>query len=145
MIERSNRPQQPSAADFTDADLRRTIHNAMGLVAIATVAGAPVLWWKLGWQSAALYMVGALISGSGLHEWLRLMAALGARMGSGTPARPMGPVLVSFFLRLAVAIAVLYVSLKYLHGSAFALVAGLALGVGALTIVGLRQLRNWTV
>jgi hypothetical protein len=73
------------------------------------------------------------------------MAALAARMGSGAPARPIGPVLASFFVRLTAAIAVLYVSLKYLHGSAFALVAGLALGVAALTIVGLRQLRSGTV
>ena len=119
--------------------------TAMRLVAFAAVIGAPILWWRLGWQAASLYLIGAAISGSGLFEWLRLMQALAARMGSGAPARPLGPVLTTFFIRLGVAVAVLYVSLKYLHGTAFALVAGLALGVAALTIVGLRQLRSWIV
>jgi hypothetical protein len=136
---------QASTDNFTDADLRRTIQGAMRMVAIAAVAGAPSLWWKLGWQSAALYLVGAAISGSGLFEWLRLMTALAARMVPGAAAPSMGPVIATFFLRLLVAVGVLYVSLKYLHGSVFALVAGLTLGVAALTFVGLRQLRNWTV
>ena len=145
MTESTDQPRQPAASDFTDADLRRTILGAVRIVAIAAIAGAPFLWGKLGWQSAALYLIGAVISGSGLYEWLRLMAALAARMGTGAPARPLGPVLTTFFVRLAVAVAALYVSLKYLHGNAFALVAGLALGVAALTIVGLRQLRSGTV
>ena len=135
----------PATAGFTDADLRRTMLNAVRLVGFAAVVGVPILWWKLGWQSAALYLIGAAISGSGLFEWLRLMQALAARMGSGAPAKSLGPVMTTFFVRLALAVGVLYVSLKYLHGSAFALVAGLALGIAALTIVGLRQLRSWTV
>jgi hypothetical protein len=62
--------EAPSLATFSDEDFRRTIGRAMRLVAIATVVGAPLLWWKLGWQSAALLAVGAFISGSGLFEWL---------------------------------------------------------------------------
>ena len=50
---------------------------------IALAVGVPVLWWKLGWPTAALLAVGATISGSGLFEWLRLMTALMARMDSG--------------------------------------------------------------
>ena len=73
------------------------------------------------------------------------MAALSARMDSGAQARPLGPVLTTFFLRLAFALGLLYVSLKYLHGSVFALIAGLALGVAALSIEGLRLVRSWTV
>jgi hypothetical protein len=57
----------------------------------------------------------------------------------------MAPVLIGFFLRLAVALVLLYVSLKFLHGSVFALIAGLALGVAALSIEGLRLLKSWTV
>lgn len=135
----------PTIADFTDADFRRTIWRAMRLVGIAVVVAAPVLWWKVGWQSAAFLAVGGLISGSGLYEWLRLMAALSARMDSGGQARPLGPVLTTFLLRLALALALLYVSLKYLHGSVFALIAGLALGVAALSYEGLRLVRSWTV
>lgn len=132
--------------NFTDADFRRTIWNSLRMVAIATAVAVPVLWWKLGWQSAALLAIGAVISGSGLFEWLRLMTAVAARMDSAAPpAKPLGGVLTTFFLRLLLAVAALYVSLKFLHGSVFALVAGLALGVAALSIEGLRLVRSWTV
>ncbi len=139
-------------AAFTDEDARRSISNAVRLVAIAAVLGVPLLWWKLGWPSAALFAVGALISGSGLFEWLRLMSALMARMAAAeadvdaNPAavKPLAPVLIGFFLRLFVAVIVLYVSLKYLQGSVFALAAGLALGAAALLIEGLRLVRSWT-
>jgi len=42
-------------------------------------------------------------------------------------------------------LALLYVSLKFLHGSVYALIAGLALGVVALSIEGVRLIRSWTV
>ena len=53
-------------------------------------------------------------------------------------------ILIGFFLRLAVAVALLYGSLKFLHGSVYALIAGLALGVASLMIEGLRLLKSWT-
>ena len=134
-----------SLAAFTDADFRATILRALRIVAAATVVGIPLAWWKLGWPSAALLAIGALISGSGLYEWLRLMAAVAVRMDStAPPAKPLTGVLTTFFLRLILAVAVLYVSLKFLHGSVFALIAGLALGVAALSIEGLRLVRSWT-
>lgn len=130
-------------------DFEHTIWSALRLIGFAVVIALPVLWWKLGWQSAALLLVGALISGSGIFEWLRLMTALMARMdtsGEGAkPVRPMAPVLIGFFLRLGGALGLLYVSLKFLHGSVYALIAGLALGVFALTIEGLKLLKSWTV
>ena len=129
---------------FTDADFRRAILRALRLLAIVTVAALPVLWWKLGWQSAVLLLVGAAISGSGLYEWLRLMTAVMVRMDGGAPPRPIGPVLTGFFLRLLGTVAVLYVSLKFLHGSVFALTFGLALGVFALSVEGLRLVNSWT-
>jgi len=52
---------------------------------------------------------------------------------------------VGFFLRLGGALVALYVSLKYLDGSVYALVAGLALGMIALTIEALMLVRSWTV
>ena len=135
---------------FTDADFRRVIWSALRLVAIAVLVGVPLLWWKLGWASAGLFVVGAAISGSGLFEWLRLMSALMARMETGTAeapvvVKPLGPVLVGFFLRLGFAIVLLYGSLKLLHGSIYALAAGLVLGVFALLIQALRLVRSWTV
>ncbi len=68
---------------FTDADFRRTMWSALRLLAVITVVAAPLIWWKMGWQSAVLLLVGALISGSGLYEWLRLMTAVMVRMDGG--------------------------------------------------------------
>ena len=130
---------------FSDEDFRRTILRALRLVGIGTLVGLPLVWWKAGWQSAALLAVGAVISGSGLWEWLRLMTAVMARMDVGERAKPLAPVLIGFFLRLFGTVAVLYVSLKYLNGSVFALAAGLGLGVFALTVEGLRLMQAWTV
>ncbi len=139
----------PSFDTFSDDDFKRSIWSALRLEAIAVAIGLPLLWWKLGWQSAVLLLVGAIISGSGLFEWLRLMTALMSRMDSGAgepvPVRPLAPVLIGFFLRLGLAFAVLYVSLKFLDGSVYALGAGLVLGVAALSFEGLRLIRSWTV
>jgi len=131
--------------NFSDADFRRTMLSALRLLAVVTVVAVPLVWWKMGWQSAALLVVGAAISGSGLWEWLRLMTAVMARMDGGGTARPMGMVLTGFFLRLGLTIVLLYVSLKILDGSVYALAVGLALGVFSLTIEGLRLMKAWTV
>ena len=130
---------------LTDEDFKQTVWSALRLMAVFTVVAAPIVWWKMGWQSALLLVVGALISGSGLFEWLRLMTAVMVRMDGGEKARPMGLVLMGFFLRLGLTVAVLYVSLKLLNGSVYALAAGLALGVFALSIEGLRLIKAWTV
>jgi hypothetical protein len=131
--------------NFSDEDFKRTILRALRLLAVVTVVAAPLLWWKLGWQSAVLLLVGAAISGSGLYEWLRLMTAVMVRMDGGAKARPMGMVLLGFFLRLGLTVVLLYVSLKILDGSVYALAAGLALGVFALSVEGLRLMKAWTV
>ncbi len=129
---------------FTDADFKRTITGAIRLLAICTVLALPLVWWRLGWQSALLLLVGSVISGSGLWEWLRLMSAGMVRIDGGRPARPLGMVLVGFFVRLGLTVVLLYVSLKLLNGSVYALAAGLGLGVFSLTIEGIRLLRAWT-
>jgi hypothetical protein len=130
---------------LTDADFKRTVWSALRLMGLITLVAAPLVWWKMGWQSAVLLLVGVLISGSGLFEWLRLMTAVMVRMDGGEKARPMGLLLTGFFLRLGLTVAALYVSLKLLNGSVYALAAGLALGVFALSIEGLRLLKAWTV
>ena len=135
----------PTIAGFTDADFRRTMLSALRLLAILAVILAAAIALKAGWQSAALLLVGALISGSGLYEWLRLMTAVMARMDGGSSAKPMGMVLVNFFLRLGLTVVLLYVSLKLLNGSVYALAGGLALGVFSLSIEGLRLMKAWTV
>ena len=130
---------------FTDEDFKRTIMRALRLLVVVTVVVAPLLWWKLGWQSAVLLLVGASISGSGLYEWLRLMSAVMVRMDGGAKARPMGMVLLGFFVRLGLTVVLLYVSLKVLNGSVYAPAGGLALGVFSLTVEGLRLMKAWTV
>ena len=138
---------EDSTVPFTDADSRRAVVRALRNVAIAVALGAPLLAWKLGWGSAALFAVGAVISGSGIFEWLRLMTAITARMDANPNARPrpVAPVLAGFFLRLGIALVLLYVSLKYLNGSVYALIGGLALGLLALCVEGLRLIRAWTI
>jgi len=132
-------------AGYTDEDFRRTILSAIRLVVMVAVIAVPLVWWRAGWASAALLVVGAAISGSGLYEWLRLMTAVMARMDGGGTARPMAMVLTGFFLRLGGTVLVLYVSLKHLNGSVWAMAAGLALGVFALSVEGLRLMKAWTV
>jgi hypothetical protein len=132
-------------AGFTDADFRRTMLRALRLLAVLALVLATLVWWKMGWHSAALLLVGALISGSGLYEWLRLMTAVMARMDGGETAKPLTMVLVNFFLRLGLTVVLLYVSLKLLHGSVYALAGGLALGVFALSVEGLRLMKAWTI
>jgi hypothetical protein len=131
--------------DFTDDDSKRMIVRAIRLLVIVTAVTVPIVWWKLGWQTALLLAVGAAISGTGLWEWLRLMSAIMVRMDGGGKPRAMGTVLTGFFLRLALTLVVLYVSLKFLDGSVYALASGLAMGVFALSFEGLKLVRAWTV
>jgi hypothetical protein len=133
-------------ASFTDDDAHRLILRSLRVIGIAVLIAAPLLWWKLGWQTAVLLMVGAAISASGLWEWQRLMTVVMERMEAAParPPKPMGRVMVGFFLRMGVAICVLYVSLKIVDGSVYALAAGLCLGFLALTIEGIRIVRQWT-
>jgi hypothetical protein len=103
-----------------------------------------LFWWKSGWQSALLVVIGAAISGASLWEWLRLMTAVNQQMDAGATARPMGLILTGFFLRLGLTVVVLYASLKYLNGTVFALAAGLGLGVFSLSVEGLKLMNRWT-
>jgi hypothetical protein len=130
---------------FTDADLQATLVRTLRLLAVLTVLGMALVGWKMGWRSALFLLIGAAISGSGLWEWMHLMGAVIARMDAGAKARPMGLVLTGFFLRLGLAIGVLYVSLKFLNGSVIALAVGLGLGIASLTFEAIRLARTWTV
>ncbi|MBE7180550.1 MAG: hypothetical protein INR71_04935 [Terriglobus roseus] len=145
-------PPSPYTQEQAAASLQRAVWLVVGFA----VVGAPVAWFLRGRQSAALLLVGAAISASGLREWRRLMAALLHRMDAqdavqaGTSlgdrvAPSIGFAIAGFMVRLGVVIAVLYVSLKYLHGSVLALAAGLAMGVIALLVEGLRLLRSGTI
>jgi hypothetical protein len=132
----------PAPTAFTDADLRRTLLAALRLLALLAAIAAALFCWRSGWPSAVLLLIGAIISAASLWEWMRLMSAINQRMDAGANPRPMGPVLFGFFLRLVLTVAVLYGSLKYLHGTVIALAAGIGLGVLSLTIEALRVLNR---
>ena len=122
---------------MTDEDVRRTMHRALRLLAILAIAGVALAWWKMGWQKRVLLAVGAAISASGLWEWTAADDRCDQPHGCWRrSAARWALVLVGFFLRLGVALVALYVSLKYLDGSVYALAAGLGWVWFALTIRG---------
>ena len=132
-------------AGLTDDDLRGTMLASLRLLAWLCAVATAGFWWKGGWRSGALVVIGSVISAASLWEWMRLMAFVNRQMDAGGTASPMGAVLAGFFGRLALTLVVLYGSLKYLHGSVFALALGIGLGLFSLTIQALRLLKRWTV
>ena len=63
----------------------------MRLLLVLTAVALPLVWWRRGgWRAAAMLLVGATISATGLWEWLRLLTAVMARMdgesSTGSPA-----------------------------------------------------------
>jgi ATP synthase I chain len=131
-----------TSTGLTDADVRNTMLASIRLLLMLSVVAAGLFWWRLNWQSAVLLLIGSAISSSSLWEWLRLMTAINQRMDAGENPRPMGMILFGFFARLALTLVVLYVSLKYLHGTVLALAAGLGLGLVSLTIEAFRLLKR---
>ncbi|HEX4037369.1 MAG TPA: ATP synthase subunit I [Acidobacteriaceae bacterium] len=126
---------------MTDADFREMLRRAMRTVVILAPILFVVFTLTMGWQSGVLLLSGAVISWTGLHEWRRLALAIFARLDNQQAAGAMSRTLVLFFLRLAMAVAILYVSLRCLNGNVYALVAGLGLAVVALSIEAVRLLR----
>ncbi len=117
----------------------------MRTVGILAAVGIPIVWFTAGWKSVLLFLVGALIAATGIFEWQRLMMAVLSRFNEGATPRPMAAVLLWFFLRLLIAGALLYGSLRSLDGSVYALCAGLGLAVVALMIQAMQLLRSWSM
>jgi hypothetical protein len=135
--------------EFGDQDLRALLNRALRIVVIAVLVGIPLIWIAWGWRSMLLFLVGGAIAATGILEWRQLMSAVLARLalpGAETAAqpRPLGPVLFWFFLRLAAAAAVLYVSLRSLDGKVLALLLGIALALVALFVEAIRLFRGWS-
>ena len=128
--------------EFNDADLARLLRRAARLTAVLGLVLALLLGFALGWQSGALLAVGAAISVASVFEWARLIRLFNARMD--TQRMPRGAVVsvVLFLVRLLFFAAAIYGSLKFLHGSAFSLIGGLALAVLALVWEALKVLRG---
>jgi Na+/H+-translocating membrane pyrophosphatase len=119
---------------LTDADLKAALFRAIRTIGILALVAAPVILFFSGWQSAVLFLVGAAISAAGVYESQRLVALVNAKLDDQRPPRSTAATLAMFFLRLTIAGAVLYVSLRCLNGSAYAMIAGLALAIVALSV-----------
>lgn len=132
---------EPQIEEITEARLQAAMRRAVRVVGAITVAAGVLLWVFAGWQTALLLVVGALISVASLWEWQKLMAVILKRLDNQQDTGG-ARVILGFFLRLLVAGVVLYVSLKSLHGSVFALLGGLALAVVALAIEAARLVRS---
>lgn len=130
--------------EFLDQDLKAALTRALRTVLILTAVGVPAAWISLGWRSAVLFVVGAAICGTGILVWQRLMSAILERLSEGRKPKPLAPVLAWFFTHLFLAACLLYVSLRGLDGSVYALIAGLGLALVALTIEAFRLLKVWT-
>jgi hypothetical protein len=141
----SGNPAHP-ILEFTDADLAALLKRAVWITAALGVAVALILWPVAGWQTAALFAVGAAISIGSIYEWGRLFRVIGARMdgqktgcGSGFGT---GVVVSLFLLRLILFAGLIYGSLKCFHGSPVALLCGLGLALAGLAWQALRVLRG---
>ena len=128
--------------NFTDADLKAAMRRAIRFTAILGVLGAVALTFTLGWQTSALFVAGALVSATGIYEWQQLIGVINAKLDNQKKPRATGFTVTMFFLRLGIAGLIIYASLRYLHGSLYALVAGLGLAVIVLTVEALRLLRS---
>jgi hypothetical protein len=127
---------------FTDADLSAALLRAVRNIGILAAVGAPVFWIASGWQTACLYLVGASLSAAGVYESHRLIGVINAKLDNQQSSRSTSLVISLFLLRLMIAAAVLYVTLRCLHGSVYAIVAGLALAVVALSIEAVKLTRT---
>jgi hypothetical protein len=134
--------QTNSFLDYSDADLKASMRRAMRFTAIVAAIGFVALLFAAGWQTAVLFIAGAVVSATGLYEWNQLIAVINAKMDNQRPPGATGFTLTMFFLRLGIAGVIIYASLRYFHGSLYALIAGLALAVVALAVEALRLLRS---
>lgn len=131
-----------SFLSYSDADLKAAMRRAIRLTALLAVIGFVALLIALGWQTGALFVAGAVVSATGLYEWQQLIALVNAKLDNQRTPRSSGFVVMMFFLRLSIAAAIIYASLKFLDGSFYALLAGLALAILALTFEALRMLKS---
>jgi hypothetical protein len=133
-------PASNGAGSLTDEALQEALRRSLRTVIVLGLVLFFVFTFTLGWQSGLLELAGAFISYSGIREWRSLARAVSATLDNQASPSPMGRTLVMFFLRLLIVAAVLYVSLKCLNGSVYALVAGIGLAVVALSIEAIRLL-----
>jgi hypothetical protein len=132
--------------DFSDADLAALLRRVVTATSALGAAVALLLWLAMGWQTGALFAVGAAISIGSIYEWGRLFRHIAARMDGKKNGRGSGfgtvTVVGLFLLRLVLFAGVIYGSLKCFHGSPIALLCGLGLALAGLVWEALRVLRG---
>ncbi len=138
ITEKNSIPSEMPGHHFTEDDVRRTLRRALMLAGALVMIATPVLWVWRGWQTWLMFLIGAVISATGIFEWMQLLTAMMSRMEEGRTPSPLGRVLAMFFVRLALAGVLLYASLSSLHGSIYALLAGLAVSLLALSVESIR-------
>lgn len=124
--------------EFTEDEIRRTLRRALLLTGAVALVATPILWVWRGWQTWLMFVIGTVISSTGIFEWMQLLSVIMSRMEEGRTPSPMGRVMIMFVLCLAVAAVLLYASINSLHGSIYALLAGLAVSLLALSIESIR-------
>jgi hypothetical protein len=130
--------------EFSDQDLCIVLNRALRGVLIGTAIGIPIIWAMWGWRSMLMFLVGGAIAATGILEWRMLMTAVLARLNANSEqAKPIRGVVAWFFIRLALAAGLLYVSLRSLDGKVAALLIGLALAVVTLFFEALRILKDY--
>lgn len=134
--------EENSILNFTDADLKAAMRRTLKMTAALAVVGAVALALVAGWQTAALFLAGAVVSATGLYEWQQLIGVINAKLDNQKTPRSTGFTLTWFFLRLGIAALIIYASVRCFKGSLYALVAGLGLGVFALTVEAVRLVRS---
>jgi hypothetical protein len=112
------------------------------MTAAMAVFGFGLLNFLLGWRSGVLLLAGTVVSATGLYEWQQLIGHMNTKLDQQKTPHSTGFVLGMFLLRLGLAAAVIYVSLKCFPGPVYALVGGLGLAALALLIEVARQSRS---
>jgi len=121
-----------------EAMLKRAFRNIVILGVVASLA----LWKASGWRDAAMLASGAAVSAASTLEWRRLVRFINARLDNQKTARGTVIAVTLFALRLIVFGVVIYVSLKWIQGSAIALLCGLGLALLAIIWEGIRLIRG---
>lgn len=154
MSERLANSAEHPILELTDENVAAMLRRVVRLTSALAVATALVLWIASGWQTAALFVVGATISIGSIYEWARLIRVVMARldqMDGKADSEPvdarkagLGPMVVIFLflMRLTIAGVAIYVSLKCFHGSPIALLCGLGLALAGLVWEAMRVLRG---
>lgn len=135
-------PQAGQAAGPGDEMWQGLLHRSIRNTLILGLVASLVLWKAAGWRDAGMMATGAAISLASLYEWRRLIRIIVAKMD--TDQLPRGAMLATLFFlfRLVIFAAAIYGSLKWIQGSAVALLCGLALAVAAIGWEAIRMLQQ---